>query len=104
MADSEKEQRHWLTSPLFARGLPQQIPAQHGLMHPFFGIQPVRNEVRVTKAAAADSFLEGLSQLQRGPGAELNAYLARTIARHLVRSCSLGSTPPPGAYHRQPVT
>ena len=39
VADTEKEQRHWLTSPLFARGLPQQIPAQHGLMHPFFGIQ-----------------------------------------------------------------
>ena len=38
----------------------------------------MRDEVRVTKAAAAGSFLESLSQLQRGPGAELNAYLVRT--------------------------
>ena len=81
VADTEKEQRHWLTSPLFARGLPQQIPAQHGLMHPFFGIQPVRNELRVAKTAAAGSFLESLAQLQRGPGVELNEYLVRTVVK-----------------------
>ena len=39
----------------------------------------MRDEVRVTKAAAAGSFLESLSQLQRGPGAELNAYLVRSL-------------------------
>ena len=35
----EKENRHWLHSPLLSRGLPLQLPANHALMHPFFGIQ-----------------------------------------------------------------
>ena len=46
---------------------------------PYASPQPVRDEVRVTKAAAAGHFLESLSQLQRGPGAELNAYLVRSL-------------------------
>ena len=50
VTDAEKEHRHWLTSPLFARGLPLQLPADHGLMHPFFGIKPLRDEVRRTAA------------------------------------------------------
>ena len=29
VTDAEKEHRHWLTSPLFARGLPLQLPAEH---------------------------------------------------------------------------
>jgi len=37
--EREKEHRHWLESPLFVRGLPLQLPADHALMHPFFGIQ-----------------------------------------------------------------
>ena len=53
VADTEKEQRHWLTSPLFARGLPQQIPAQHGLMHPFFGIQVAGYLPSVSTCASA---------------------------------------------------
>ena len=47
--------------------------------YPPYASQPVRDEVRVTKAAAAGHFLESLSQLQRGPGAELNAYLVRYL-------------------------
>ena len=39
VTNDERQHRHWLTSPLFARGLPLQMPAEHGLMHPFFGIQ-----------------------------------------------------------------
>ena len=52
VADEEKEHRHWLTSPLFVRGLPPQLLAHHGLMHPFFGIQPpARDHVTVTKVS-----------------------------------------------------
>ena len=44
----ERENRHWLLSPLLSRGLPLQLDAKHPLMHPFFGIRNAHSEVEAS--------------------------------------------------------
>jgi hypothetical protein len=68
----EKENRHWLQSPLFERGLPLQLPADHSLMHPFFGIQPSTS----TRGSAALAFLDDLVGLRGGPATLLHRTMS----------------------------
>lgn len=72
VVDEEKENRHWLQSPLFARGLPLQLPADHSLMHPFFGIQPSTP----TRGSAALGFLDDLVGLGGGPATLLHRRMS----------------------------
>jgi hypothetical protein len=68
----EKDNRHWLRSPLFARGLPLQLPPDHSLMHPFFGIQPPS----ASRGSAGLVFLDDLVHLGGGPATLLHRRMS----------------------------
>ena len=73
VVEEEKENRHWLKSPLFARGLPLQLPPTHSLMHPFFGIKPVQREAATNTSAIR--FLEDLTALGGGGATALHRHV-----------------------------
>ena len=78
--DEERENRHWLGSPLLNRGLPLQLPADHPLMHPFYGITQSEGEgeaasARSREAHADEGFLDDLAGLSGGAASALHAYL-----------------------------
>lgn len=77
VTEAEKENRHWLQSPLFVRGLPLQLPADHALMNPFFGIKPVDDEA-AGAASAAVAFLDDLASLGGGGGTKLHRHMVAT--------------------------
>ena len=76
--EKESANRHWLSSPLFARGLPLQLPPTHALMHPFFGIkQSVADEK--TRAETPEAlFVDDLAAHSGGLGSLLGRYMKAT--------------------------
>ena len=76
--EKETSHRHWLSSPLFARGLPLQLPPTHALMHPFFGIkQSVADEK--TRAETPEAlFVDDLAAHSGGLGSLLGRYMKAT--------------------------
>ena len=74
----EKENRHWLNSPLLSRGLPLNLAAGHPLMHEFFGINGPQGDAAHALEAEAQ-FLNDLAQLKMGTRASrLYHYLFST--------------------------
>jgi len=76
VVDEEKENAHWLQSPLFARGLPLQLPATHSLMHPFFGIKPMQSDQ--AQNSSAIRFLDDLAGLGGGRATALHRHMLST--------------------------
>ena len=84
----ERENKHWLHSPLFARGLPLQLDSKHPLMHPFYGIKNVQNGRESPGRGAAfladlvDTALEFDDSFQPTKGAcaasMIHAYMLRS--------------------------
>ena len=89
--EGEKEHRHWLHSPLFGRGLPLQLPAEHPLMHPFFGIKSsLEGEGGASGASPAAKFLNQLAGLD-----EVDATAAEALHEFMLSSTPELSQPRP---------
>lgn len=71
VTEAEKEQKRWLQSPLFVRGLPLQLPSDHALMNPFFGVKLADNEAEGGKLG----FLNDLVRLGGGAATPLHGYM-----------------------------
>ena len=74
----EKENKHWLHSPLLSRGLPLQLPANHALMHPFFGIRKQLPGDAQQALADDAAFLNDLAEANDGAAASLHRYVLAT--------------------------